>query len=240
MELENLGPTTGTTSSPLQPRNLHYLVPDDSEFVGLNDKVDEVVKLLCDREMPNIIAVIGAPGSSRTFLTKTIYNTTKVKRHFDGRAWVNFSEDFESREFLIDILTQLTWDWEFLDENLSYEELKLKLLNFSTNKRCLLVVDDFPTLEYFNRLFDVCGLSSNGIWLILIVIMQDKELASLKVIPGFSHLIRLRSLTEEESWTLFGKKAPIAKETTRFKENILKNCGGSPRTILIMAGLFQL
>lgn len=38
---------------------------------------------------------------------------------------------------------------------------------------------------------------------------------------------------------MFGKKAPIAEETTRFKENILKNCGGSPRTILIMEGLLS-
>ncbi|XP_023873080.2 probable disease resistance protein RF9 [Quercus suber] len=247
MELENLGPTTGTTSSPLQPRNLHYPVPDDSNFVGLNDKVDEVVKLLCNGEMPNAIAVTGKRGSGKTFLTKTVYKSTEVKRHFDCRAWVNFSKDFESREFLIDILTQLTWDWEFLDENLSYEELKLKLLNFSSNKRCLIVVDDFPSLIYddypthkcFDRLFDVCGVSSKGIWLILIVFMQDKELALLEIKSCFCHLIRLQSLTEEESWTLFCKKAPIAEETTRFKENILTSCGGSPRTILIMEGLLS-
>ena len=77
MGLENLGPTTGptagTTSSPLQPRNINYPVPDDSDFVSLNDKVDEVVKLLCDGEMPNTIAVTGAPGSGKTFLTKTVY-----------------------------------------------------------------------------------------------------------------------------------------------------------------------
>jgi len=114
MELENLGPTTGTTSSPLQPRNLHYPAPDDSDFVGLNDKVDEVVRLLCDGEMPNIITVTSVPGSSKTFLTKAVYNTTKVKRHFDDRAWVNLSEDFKSREFLIDILTQLTLGLEVL------------------------------------------------------------------------------------------------------------------------------
>ncbi|XP_050285228.1 probable disease resistance protein RF45 [Quercus robur] len=241
-ELENLGPTTGTTSSPLHPiqtRNLDYPVPDDSDFVGLNDKVDEVVKLLCDEET-HAIAVTGKTGSGKTFLTKTVYNATEVKRHFDGRAWVNFSEDFESREFLIDILTQLTWDWEFLDENLSYEELKLKLLNFSSNKRCLIVVDDFPTLEYFNRLFDVCGLSSKGIWLMLIGFMQDEELALLEVGACFCHLIRLQSLTDEESWTLFCKKARIAEEeATDLKENILRKCGGSPREILIMEGLLS-
>ena len=126
-----------------------------------------------------------------------------------------------------------------MDENLSYEELKLKLLNFSSNKRCLIVVDDFPKLEYFNGLFDVCGLSSKGIWLMLIGFQQDEELASLEVKPCFCHLIRLRSLTDKESWTLFCKKAPIAEETTRFKENILTSCGGSPRTILIMGGLLS-
>lgn len=126
-----------------------------------------------------------------------------------------------------------------MDENLSYEELKLKLLNFSSNKRCLIVVDDFLTPEYFNRLFDVCGLSSKGIWLMLIGFMNDEELASLEVKPRFCHLIRLRSLTDKESWTLFCKKAPIAEETTRFKENIVTNCGGSPRKILIMGGLLS-
>ena len=235
MGLENLGPTTGTTSSPLQPRNINYPVPDDSDFVGLNDKVDEVLKLLCGGGRPNSIVVTGAPGSGKTFLTKTVYNATEVKRHFDGRAWVNFSKDFEPREFFIDILTQLTWDWEFLDENLSYEELKLKLLNFSSDKRCLIVVDDFPPLEYYDRLFDVCGLSGKGIWLILIVFMQDEEFASLDI-PG--SLIRLRSLTEKESLTLYREKA-IAEETTRFKENILTKCGGSPLRILIMAGLLS-
>ncbi|KAK7839793.1 disease resistance protein rpp13 [Quercus suber] len=238
MELENLGPTTATTSSPLQPRNLYY-PPDDSDFVALNDKVDEVIKLLCDGEMPNTIAVTGAPVSGKTFLTKVVYNATEVKRHFDGRAWVNFSGDFESREFLIDILTQLTWDWEFLDENLCYEELKLKLLNFSSNKRCLIVVDDFPTLEYFNRLFDVCGLSSKGIWLILIVCMQDEEFASLEVKPCFCHLIRLRSLTKKESWTLICKMAPTVNRLLIRESLTLTTCGGSPRTILTMEGLLS-
>ena len=72
----------------------------------------------------------------------------------------------------------------------------------------------------------------------LIGFQQDEELASLEVKPCFCHLIRLRSLTDKESWTLFCKKAPIAEETTRFKENIL-SCGGSPRTILIMGGLLS-
>ncbi|KAF3946898.1 hypothetical protein CMV_026888 [Castanea mollissima] len=238
IQLENLRSTTGTTSS-LRPRNLHYPVPDDTDFVVLIDKVDEVVKLLCDGEMPNTIAVTGAPGSGKTFLTKTVYNATKVKRHFDGRAWVNFSEDFESREFLIDILTQLTRDWEFLDENLSAHELKSKLQKFSSEKRCLIVVDDVETLEkIFNRLFDVCGLSSEKIFLVLIVSEQDEELASLDEVKPY-HIVRLRSLTDEESWTLFCKKAPIAVDTTRFNKNILTNCGGSPRKILIMGGLLS-
>ncbi|KAL4625303.1 hypothetical protein ACB092_05G016000 [Castanea dentata] len=233
MELENLGTTTGTTNSPLQPRNLHYPVPDDSDFVGLNDQVDEVVQLLCDGEMPNTIEVTGAPGSGKTFLTQTVYNATEVKRHFDGRAWVNFSKDFESREFLIDILTQLTWDWEFLDENLSYDELKLKLQNFSSEKRCLIVLDDVRKREKnVDILFDVGILSIEGICLVLIVSLDEGEFY-------FCHIIRLRSLTDEESWTLFCKKAPIAEETTRFKENILTICGGSPRKILIMGGLLS-
>ncbi|KAL4625319.1 hypothetical protein ACB092_05G016700 [Castanea dentata] len=167
---------------PLLPRHLDdQQAPDDSDFVDLNNEVHEVVKQLCDGEIPNTIAVIGEAGSGKTFLTKTIYNATDVKRHFHGRAWVNFSEKFEAREFLLNILTQLTWDWECLDENLSHDELKLKLQNFSSEKRCLIVIDGVWLLEDFVKLSDVCGLVSKGIWLILTICSQDVAHASLEV-----------------------------------------------------------
>ena len=223
----------------MQTRNSDYPVPDDSDYVGRNDKVDEVVKLLCDTAMPNTI-VTGEAGSGKTFLTKTVYNATDVKRHFHGRAWVNFSANLGYREFFINILTQLTWDWEFLDENLSNDELKLKLLTFSSEKSCLIVVDDVGTLENVFKVSDACGPSSEGIRLILIVSMQDEELAPLEVKPCFYHLIRLRSLTDDESWTWFCKKARIAEEeATDLKENILRKCDGSPPAILLMEGLLS-
>ena len=157
-ELEvKLGPTGATSPHPpLLPRHLDdQQAPDDLDFVDLNNEVHEVVKQLCDGEIPNTIAVIGEAGSGKTFLTKIIYNATDVKRHFHGRAWVNFSEKFEAREFLLNILTQLTWDCECLDENLSHDELKLKLQKFSSEKRCLIVIDGVWLLEDFIKLSSV-------------------------------------------------------------------------------------
>ena len=241
---------------PLLPRHLDdQQAPDDLDFVDLNNEVHEVVKQLCDGEIPNTIAVIGEAGSGKTFLTKTIYNATDVKRHFHGRAWVNYSEKFEAREFLLNILTQLTWDWECLDENLSQDELKLKLQNFSSEKRCLIVIDGVWLLEDFVKLSDVCGLVSKGIWLIVTICSQDVAHASLEVEvqSWLRHLISLQSLTNEESWALFCKKARITEDIfaedneyfynqeglINLKENALRKWGGSPRSILILEGLLS-
>ena len=241
---------------PLLPRHLDdQQAPDDLDFVDLNNEVHEVVKQLRDGEIPNTIAVIGEAGSGKTFLTKTIYNATDVKHHFHGRAWVNYSEKFEAREFLLNILTQLTWDWECLDENLSHDELKLKLQNFSSEKRCLIVIDGVWLLEDFVKLSDVCGLVSKGILLILTICSQDVAHASLEVEvqSWLRHLISLQSLTNEESWTLFCKKARITEDIfaednedfynqeglINLKENALRKWGGSPRSILILEGLLS-
>lgn len=68
-----------------------------------------------------------------------------------------------------------------MDENLSHDELKLKLKNFSSEKHCLVVIDGVWLREDFVKLFDVYGLVSKGIWLILTICNQDVAHASLEV-----------------------------------------------------------
>ena len=225
-----------------QPRNVEYQAPDDSEFVGLEDKIDELIEKLFyakDQESDNVIAVTGNAGSGKTVLTKTIYYGPYVKCGFNHRAWVGISEDFEAREVLLNILIEIGWKRK--DEILSDNDLEMMLKSFLKEKRCLIVVDDVQTLYDLDKLSVV--LKCIGGWSRLILTTRNIDIA-LAANPWRSPIM-LRSLTDEESWTLFLKKAQIGEDSmnspvlTQLKEDILKKCGGSPLAIIVLGGLLS-
>lgn len=225
-----------------QPRNLDDLMPDELDFVGLEDKVDELLKQLFQekcQESDNVITVTGMAGSGKTALTKTVYNTKYVFHAFDHRAWVNVSEEFEARDSLVNILTQLGWKMQ--DEDLPDYNLQLGLKGFSMESRCLIVVDDVRTphdLEKLSIVLKCIGGRSR-----LILTTRNQDLAH--VANRWRNPIRLRRLTDEEIWTLFKKKVPIAEDNLNnsvlinLQENILSVCDGLPQAVLILGGLLS-
>lgn len=210
--------------------------PDGSDFISLYDKEDELEDQLFDskhRKSETVIAVIGKAGSGKTFLTKTIYNKKNIKRVFNYRAWVNVSENFEARDYLVDILKQLR---ESVDNNSPDDELELRLDSFLKEKRCLIVVDDVRTSNDFDQLSIVLKCIGGLSRLILTTGNQDIARAA----SPWRNPVRLRSLTDEESWALFSKKVRKAEDDPdllRLQDEILRKCGGSPQTILILGGL---
>ena len=242
IEEDHLVSTCTTSSHPLltQSRNLDDLMPDELDFVGLEDKVDELLKQLFQekcQESDNVITVIGVAGSGKTALTKTVYNTKYVVRAFDHRAWVNVSEDFEARDFLVNILTQLGWQVEDLPDY----ELQLGLKSFSMESRCLIVVDDVRTHHDLEKLSIVLKFIGGRSRLILTTRSQDLA----HVANRWRNPIRQRRLTDEEIWTLFLKKLPIAEDNLNnsvlinLQKNILSVCDGLPQAILILGGLLS-
>ena len=231
-------------------------VPGDSDFVGLEDKIDELLEKLFyskGQESDNVIAVTGNAGSGKTVLTKTIYNDPYVRRAFNHRAWVNVSEDFEAREILLNILRQLRWESKY--ENLPDNDLELRLKSFLKEKRCLVVVDDVRTPFDMKKLSVV--LKCMGGWSQLILTTRNINVACAA--NPRRNAILLRSLTDEESWELFLKKAQKDEESWEFsvkkaqiaedssnnqalmnlQKEILKKCGGSPLAIIILGRLLS-
>ena len=171
-------PTNATNlhPRPILPRIFDYQVPGDSDFVGLEDKRDELLEKLFyskGQESENVIAVTGNAGSGKRVLTKTIYNAPYVRRAFNHRAWVNVSEDFEAREILLNILRQLRWESEY--ENLPDNDLELRLKSFLKEKRCLVVVDDVRTPFDMEKLSVV--LKCIGGWSRLILTTRNINVA---------------------------------------------------------------
>ena len=66
-------------------------------------------------------------GLGKTILANKIYNDSFIKKRFDSRAWVNVSQDFRTRELLLNILhlvTPSTKEFFKMDEEKLAKQLK--------------------------------------------------------------------------------------------------------------------
>ena len=223
-------------------RNVDSQVLDDSDLVGLEDKIDELLEKLFhakDQESDNVIAVTGNAGSGKTILMKKIYNEPYVKHGFNHRAWVGVSEDVEAQEILLNILIELGWKKK--NEILSDNHLEMMLKSFLKEKRCLIVVDDVRTPYDLDKLSVVLKCIAG--WSRLILTTRNIDIAHAA--NPWRNPIMLRSLTNEENWKLFLKTAQIVENSSNssvlinLKEDILKKCGGSPLAITVLGGLLS-
>ncbi|XP_044478629.1 putative disease resistance RPP13-like protein 3 [Mangifera indica] len=191
-----------------------------------------------DKSIHQVIVVVGEGGIGVTTLARSIYNNVDVRLYFTHRAWIQVSSLFKTRDFLISLLKQVNPAELVVEATLSEVELKsrlTKLLN-DKNKKYLIVIEDLETPPVWLALRDVLR-SSNSPENKIIVITRKRW----GVLREDAHsVLRVRRLSNEESWKLFVKKARISKEELiKSREKILELCGGLPSQIVLLGGLLS-
>ncbi|GKV20242.1 hypothetical protein SLEP1_g30398 [Rubroshorea leprosula] len=139
-------------------------------------------------------------GSGKTMLVKATYNSFAIKQHFECRAFVSVSEQFEERKLLADLSIQLGMVRR--DERLSKVELQKRLGLFLAWKRYLIVLDDVYTADVWEELKHAFPNSSNGSR----VILTTRDACVPRNIKAHARVIQLRFLNDDESWELFVDK----------------------------------
>ncbi|XP_031262141.1 probable disease resistance protein At1g59620 [Pistacia vera] len=179
------------TSDENPEHNFKWLMPHYDITIKYCEVLDE--KLFAKAVLAN--------SSGKTTLVKRVYNHSEIKKIFHNRAWVCVSLDFKEKNLLVQILKQVT---EVRDEEkLPLEKLQEKLHNLLNTQRYLIVLDDVHTPAMWEKLQVVFPISSNGSRVILTI--RDPDIAT-HIDPAIL-LLRVRPLTEDESWSLFLKKA---------------------------------
>ncbi|KAJ6745337.1 DISEASE RESISTANCE PROTEIN RP [Salix koriyanagi] len=204
-------------------------------IIGREDEKKKVMSFLLNSnyeiESVSVISVIGMGGLGKTTFSQSIFNDEQVNLHFALKLWVSVSGGFVVENILKDVSDQL-------------ESLKSKHKEKIENRKYLLVLDD---------VWDSEDGQDGEKWDNLKQSLPREERGSKIIITTRSYAIatltsrvplELKGLTDEDSWSLFSRKAfGPGQESNNIDKNIKKEiverCCGAPLVIKTIARLMS-
>ncbi|EYU21842.1 hypothetical protein MIMGU_mgv1a020462mg, partial [Erythranthe guttata] len=211
------------------------LTTKQETMVGFDELLIEVMdKLTGQQSNLRIIPIVGMGGIGKTTLARNAY--VKFMKHFDIRAWVTISQNYNVREILIEIL--LCINKAESRANLSAEsegELGVRVHQGLWGSRYLIVMDDIWSVEVWDRVQIFFPDNDKGSR-----IMITTRLSNVALI-GSGGLV-MDFLDEDKSWDLlcgniFEKKENCPPEFEEIGKKIARSCKGLPLSIVVTGGL---
>ncbi|XP_027066446.2 inactive disease susceptibility protein LOV1-like [Coffea arabica] len=180
-------------------------------------------------------------GLGKTTLAQKVYNHPKVRRCFDGIAWVYVSQTWQKEDILQRILLSLIPEKREEIVKWRDEELVRQLFQIQQNKKCLVVLDDIWATEPWECIKQAFPIRNDGSK--ILVTSRNKDVA-LHIDPsGFHH--QPRFLSDSESWQLLQRKAlrgrfhgehEDLKKLENLGKEMVKACGGLPLAVIVLSG----
>ncbi|XP_059459640.1 disease resistance protein RPM1-like isoform X2 [Corylus avellana] len=255
-ESSNVGPSSyqaeGLTQN--QQASSSYSVDEESGIIGFKEVERKLMSRLTDTfdRRRDVISIVGAVGSGKTTLARGIYNSSKIKGHFDCRAWVSASGNLT--DVLRSILEQ-TGNSTVDKESNHREELVKKLRENLKKKRYLVALDDVRRLDVLKDLRDALPKETNCSRVLLTTSNDDVATLANPMRSPY----QLKPLEDEDAWNLFLKKVRFQlPDDFQFSDsNILKNahqktlaiselkrkvitsCKGLPLAIVVLGGFLS-
>ncbi|XP_042476219.1 putative disease resistance RPP13-like protein 1 [Macadamia integrifolia] len=217
---------------------------DEHFILGRKEDADEIkYKLLSNphenkKQGSSVIAIVGLGGLGKTTLAQLVYNDPDVEKHFERRAWVCVSTNFNAVSLTSAILESLTRRNPNLN---NLEPLQCELRDEIRGKRSLIVLDDVWTekdndWEALRVAFMAAGEGSR-----IIVTTRSRKVSSM-MHPMYTHDLKI--LSDEECWSIMERQisidyGSIAPSLEAVGRNIARKCKGLPLAATMLAGLLR-
>ncbi|KAD3336380.1 hypothetical protein E3N88_31899 [Mikania micrantha] len=220
---------------------------DESKVIGRKGDKEALLGMLLGSESSstqttnvNVVSVVGLGGIGKTTLAQLLYNDEKVKVHFEFRAWVCVSDEFDVLKISKAIFQAVGGgNQDFANLNLLQEALKEKL----SKKMFLLVMDDVwnenhQEWELLQRPFTVGAPGSK----VLVTTRNTTVASAMDSVQPYD----LELLPDEEALSLFSQHASdkqnfddVNRKLKLYGDKIVKKCGRLPLALKTLGRVFR-
>ncbi|KAL3839215.1 hypothetical protein ACJIZ3_023806 [Penstemon smallii] len=214
---------------------------NESEIYGRNEEKEIIVeKLLDNMNVENdlsVYAICGMGGIGKTTLAQLVYNDEGVDRQFDMRIWVCVSDDFSIHRLIRAIIESTGGGGCNISE---LDPLQRLLQERLRGKRFLLVLDDVwnENSMLWDRLREALRCGSKGS-----VVMVTTRIEKVATMMAAISIHNLRFLSEDDSWSLFRRRAfatgEVDENLKEIGKGIVKKCGGVPLAVKALGSLMR-
>ncbi|XP_039140862.1 probable disease resistance protein At4g27220 [Dioscorea cayenensis subsp. rotundata] len=215
-------PPPSTTTSLLY--NEDYLIFDSRE-----SHVRKILEAL-KNEAVHSIGLWGMGGVGKTMLVKDAAKQAKEQSLFGEVVMVTISQNIDLKRIQTEIAECLGFKLE--EESLEVRAFKLADRLTTTRNKVLVILDD---------LWEQLDLSKVGIRLPemattckLVITTRNKYVCERM---SCQEIVELNKLSDEESWSLFKRRAGDAVESSTIRElawNVMRECAGLPMALVVL------
>jgi disease resistance protein RPS2 len=206
--------------------------PSSTKLVGraFEENKNVICSLLMD-DKSSIIAIYGMGGVGKTTILQHIHNELLERRDVSHSVyWVTVSRDFSINRLQNLVATCLDLDLSREDDNLR-RAVKLSKELVKKEKWILILDDLWNSFELY-----VVGIPVNLKGCKLIMTTRSEKVCKHM---NSQHKIKLKPLSERESWTLFmekfGDDKALSPEVEQLAVDVARECAGLPLGIITVA-----